>query len=79
MSESGPALEVIAVTVHTCPRCALRFVTDSEVRAHLLADHGVDPAALQRTGVPARRNRHRVPPDPRHAGATDPNRVKPAS
>lgn len=72
-------MEVIAVKVHTCPRCALRFLTDSEVRAHLLDDHDLDPAALQRTGVPDPRRAHRVPPDPRRAGATDPNRITPAS
>jgi hypothetical protein len=66
---------VIAVTVHTCPRCDLRFLTDSELRAHLLADHDLDPAVLQRTGVPHPRQHHRVPPDPRRAGATDPDRV----
>lgn len=29
--------------VHHCPRCALRFLHDSELRDHLIEDHGLAP------------------------------------
>ncbi len=30
-----------------CPRCELRFLNDSEVRDHLILDHGMDPEQLE--------------------------------
>lgn len=34
--------------VHTCPRCELRFVTQSELTNHLDTDHHIDPQAFER-------------------------------
>lgn len=42
--------------VHHCPRCELRFRTDSEVAAHLAADHDVE--AAQDWGRPRYRMDH---------------------
>lgn len=30
-----------------CPRCELRFLTDAEVRDHLIVDHGMLPEQLE--------------------------------
>jgi hypothetical protein len=30
-----------------CPRCELRFVTDVEVRDHLILEHGMEPEQLE--------------------------------
>ncbi|MGH9135879.1 MAG: hypothetical protein ACRD0G_02395 [Acidimicrobiales bacterium] len=51
------------MSVHTCPRCELRFEFDSELRAHLVADHGLDADAVRPHLVPRPRDesaRHRV-------------------
>lgn len=34
-------------TVHTCPRCELKFEFAHEVADHLVRDHGVDPKTLE--------------------------------
>ena len=34
------------MSVHQCPRCELRFEHDSELKSHLVTDHGVDPEEL---------------------------------
>ncbi|MDP8969799.1 MAG: hypothetical protein M3N52_04760 [Actinomycetota bacterium] len=33
--------------IHYCPHCELRFKNDSEVRDHLVLDHGVDRTRLE--------------------------------
>lgn len=35
------------MAVHQCPRCELRFASDSEYRDHLRMEHGVDPRNLE--------------------------------
>ena len=35
------------MSVHQCPRCELRFVGKSEVIAHLVQDHGVEPESVE--------------------------------
>ena len=32
----------MADSVHTCPRCELRFEREVELREHLRVDHGVE-------------------------------------
>ena len=32
--------------VRQCPRCELRFTSESELKSHLMDDHDVDPEAL---------------------------------
>jgi hypothetical protein len=34
------------MSVHQCPRCELRFRTQSEYNDHLTSEHGVDPQAV---------------------------------
>ena len=54
--------------VHQCPRCELRFREKSEVAAHLIDEHGVDPDAIEqhlsgrREGIHV----HRRAPNPAH-------------
>lgn len=38
--------------VRHCPRCELRFRDDSELKQHLVFDHGVDPEKLERDQYP---------------------------
>lgn len=38
--------------VRHCPRCELRFRNDSELKQHLVFDHGVDPEKLERDQYP---------------------------
>lgn len=33
--------------VHQCPKCELRYPDESEVRDHLVRDHGVQPEKLE--------------------------------
>lgn len=33
---------------YQCPRCELRFRDDSEVRDHLIVEHGMKPEQLER-------------------------------
>lgn len=44
------------MTVHTCPRCELRFERETEVVDHLANDHGLDPEHFH------------TRPDPTHHG-----------
>jgi len=44
------------MTVHTCPRCELRFERETEVVDHLANDHGLDP------------DHFHTRPDPTHHG-----------
>jgi hypothetical protein len=49
---------------HHCPKCDLRFRDHNEVKAHLIADHGMEPERLEEPLH--RRNVGRIPPDPSH-------------
>lgn len=40
------------MSVHTCPKCELRFERESEVVDHLVRDHDADPDAVRRHPVP---------------------------
>jgi hypothetical protein len=40
------------MSIHTCPRCELRFERESEVLEHLVTDHGLDPDAVRPHPVP---------------------------
>lgn len=37
-----PSGTIVGAMVHTCPRCELRFETDTELEDHLEVDHHVD-------------------------------------
>jgi hypothetical protein len=40
------------MTIHTCPRCELRFERENEVADHLVVDHRLDPDAVRAHPVP---------------------------
>lgn len=40
------------MSVHTCPKCELRFERESEVVDHLVTDHRADPDAVRAHPVP---------------------------
>jgi hypothetical protein len=42
------------MSIHTCPRCELRFERENELRDHLVADHRLDPDAMRAHPVPTR-------------------------
>lgn len=51
--------------IHQCTRCELRFHDRSEVRDHLVADHGLDPEQLDvHYRMPAGVRPHRDAPQP---------------
>jgi hypothetical protein len=58
------------VRVHQCYRCELRFLSEQEVRDHLVRDHGVDPETVDHhyATLPPGVHSRRRPPDPAHEG-----------
>jgi hypothetical protein len=42
------------MSIHTCPKCELRFERENELADHLVADHRLDPDALRAHPVPTR-------------------------
>lgn len=61
--------------VHQCPRCELRFRDKAELAAHLVADHKIEPEALEpRFGLPRVVRPHREPPDPTHVVHNEPHK-----
>lgn len=49
------------MAVHQCPRCELRFRTESEYHEHLRVDHNVDPQTLAPIRYGRARQRHQRP------------------
>jgi hypothetical protein len=45
-------VEAIAMTVHTCIRCPLRFTTRAEMADHMVLDHRVPSQALEQLSYP---------------------------
>jgi len=42
------------VSIHTCPKCELRFERENELADHLVADHSLHPDAVRAHPVPIR-------------------------
>ncbi len=53
--------------IHQCPKCELRYPNESEVKDHMVRDHGVQPESLEHhfSGMAGGVHPHRHAPDPR--------------
>jgi hypothetical protein len=55
--------------IHSCTRCELRFITEGELREHLIVDHETDPETLDHDYPPDNTTFKPLYPEP--DGATD--------
>ena len=63
------------MAVHQCPRCELRFRSESEVNDHLRLEHGVDPARLDPFQYGRARQQKPLYPDLVEGGGDQPRRM----